>query len=140
MFSKRPTQAPEHLPRSAQQGNAMGATTFSVLGADLAVKGDITASADLHIDGHVAGDITCAALVQGEASVIEGAIRAQTARLAGTVKGGIEVGQLVVLKSARIHGDVKYDVLTMEQGAQIDGRLSHGMEASDNETTLTLVS
>jgi len=43
-----------------------------VLGADLAVKGDITASADLHIDGHIAGDITRAALVQGEASVIEG--------------------------------------------------------------------
>lgn len=140
MFSRKPTQAPEHLPRSASQGNAMGATTFSVLGADLAVKGDITASADLHIDGHVAGDITCAALVQGEAGVIEGAIRAQTARLAGTVKGGIEVSQLVVLKSARIHGDVKYDVLTIEQGAQIDGRLSHGMDASDHETTLTLVS
>jgi cytoskeletal protein CcmA (bactofilin family) len=140
MFSKKPTREPEHLPRSAQQGNAMGATTFSVLGADLAVKGDITASADLHIDGHIAGDITCAALVQGEASVIEGEIRAQTARLAGTVKGGIEVGQLVVLKSARIQGDVKYDMLTIEQGAHIDGRLSHGLDPVDHETALTLVS
>lgn len=118
----------------------MGATTFSVLGADLAVKGDITASADLHIDGHIEGDITCAALVQGEASVIEGAIRAQTARLAGTVKGGIEVSQLVILKSARIHGDVKYDVLTIEQGAHIDGRLSHGIKTAEGETPLTLVS
>lgn len=118
----------------------MGATTFSVLGADLAVKGDITASADLHIDGHIEGDITCAALVQGEASVIEGAIRAQTARLAGTVKGGIEVSQLVILKSAHIHGDVKYDVLTIEQGAHIDGRLSHGIKAAEGEVPLTLVS
>ena len=140
MFSRKPTPAPEHPHRSAPQGNTMGATTFSVLGADLAVKGDITASADLHIDGHVTGDITCAALVQGEGSVIEGAIRAQTARLAGTIKGAIEVGQLVVLKSARIHGDVKYDGLTIEQGAQIDGRLSHGMESSDHEAALTLVS
>ncbi len=140
MFSKKPTPGAEHHARPAPQGNTMAATTFSVLGADLAVKGDITASAELHIDGHVEGDITCAALVQGEASVIEGAIRAQTARLAGTVKGGIEVGQLFVLKSARIHGDVKYDVLTMEQGAHIDGRLSHGLEPLDSESTLTLVS
>jgi cytoskeletal protein CcmA (bactofilin family) len=118
----------------------MAATTFSVLGADLAVKGDITASADLHIDGHVEGDITCAALVQGEASAIHGAIRAQTARLAGTVRGGIEVSQLIILKSAQIHGDVKYEVLTIEQGAHIDGRLSHGLEAIEGETPLTLVS
>jgi cytoskeletal protein CcmA (bactofilin family) len=118
----------------------MAASTFSVLGADLAVKGDITASADLHIDGHVEGDITCAALVQGESSAIHGAIRAQTARLAGTVHGGIEAGHLVILKSARIHGDVTYDALTIEQGAHIDGRLRHGIEAIEGETTLTLVS
>lgn len=140
MFSKKPTAGAEHPARQAQQGNAVAATTFSVLGADLAVKGDITASADLHIDGHVEGDITCAALVQGESSAIHGAIRAQTARLAGTVRGGIEVGLLIILKSARIHGDVKYDVLTIEQGAHIDGRFSHGLDAVEGETTLTLVS
>ncbi|MEI6640606.1 MAG: polymer-forming cytoskeletal protein [Novosphingobium sp.] len=118
----------------------MATPTFSVLGADLAVKGDITASAELHIDGHVEGDITCAALVQGESSEIHGAIRAQSARLAGTVRGGIEVNQLIVLKAARIHGDVRYDVLTIEQGAHIDGRLSRGLEPVDVDTTLTLVS
>jgi cytoskeletal protein CcmA (bactofilin family) len=140
MFSKKPTPGPEYPPQSARQGSAMAGATFSVLGADLAVKGDITASADLHIDGHIEGDITCATLVQGEGSTITGAIRAQSARLAGTVKGGIEVAQLVVLKSARIHGDVTYDVITMEQGAHIDGRLSHGLEAAETETPLTLVS
>lgn len=140
MFSKKPTPGTEQPARSAAPGNAMGAPTFSVLGADLAIKGDITASAELHIDGHVEGDITCSGLVQGEASTIHGAIRAQSARLSGTVRGGVEVGQLVVLKTARIHGDVKYDVLTIEQGAQIDGRFSHGLEPTDTETTLTLVS
>ncbi|WP_147159499.1 bactofilin family protein [Novosphingobium sediminis] len=118
----------------------MATPTFSVLGADLAVKGDITASAELHIDGHVEGDITCAGLVQGEASAIHGAIRAQTARLAGTVRGGIEVGQLVIVKTARICGDVKYDVLTIEQGAHIDGRLSHGLEPATSDTTPDLAS
>jgi cytoskeletal protein CcmA (bactofilin family) len=124
----------------AGQGNAMAAPTFSVLGADVAVRGDITASAELHIDGHVEGDITCSGLVQGEASTIQGAIRAQTARLAGTVRGNIEVDQLVVLKTARIHGDVKYDVLTIEQGAHIDGRFSHGLEAVETDATLNLAS
>ena len=40
------------------------------------------------------------------------------------VRGTIQTRELVVLKSARIHGDVHYDALTIEQGAQVDGRLS----------------
>lgn len=120
MFSKKPA-AP-----SAPQGSSdpMSNATFSVLGADLAIKGDLTASADLHIDGKVEGDITCAALVQGEKSAILGMIRADSARLAGTVKGSINAGSLVVLKTARIEGDVTYDALTIEQGAQVDGKLT----------------
>lgn len=104
--------------------------SFSVLGSDLAVSGDITASSDLHIDGTVEGDITCESLVQGEASRIAGAIRARSARLSGQIDGSITCGQLVILKSARITGDVHYDSLTIEQGAVVDGRLSPHGQAS----------
>ena len=53
--------------------------------------------------------------------------------------GSIEAGELVILKSARIHGDVTYDALTIEQGAQVDGRFAHRVHATD-EPSLTLVS
>ncbi len=103
---------------------ATGGSTFSILGADTRIKGDITASADLHIDGHVTGDITCAALVQGESSEITGIVTAQTARLAGRLKGSITAGELVILRTAWIEGDVTYDALTIEQGARVDGRFA----------------
>ena len=45
--------------------------------------------------------------------------------LAGRVVGSITAKDLVVLRSARIEGDVQYDALTIEQGAHVDGRLSH---------------
>lgn len=99
-------------------------STFSVIGTDIAIRGDITASADLHIDGAVAGDIACASLVQGEGSTITGAVTAETARLAGTVIGSISARELVILKSARIDGDVHYDALTIEQGAEVEGRFA----------------
>ena len=112
-------------PQRPQHGNpAMAGSTFSILGADTAIKGDLSASADLHIDGSVEGDISCASLVQGESSVISGAIKAESARLAGTVHGSITARELVILKSARIDGDVFYDALTIEQGARVDGRFS----------------
>ncbi|WP_338467332.1 polymer-forming cytoskeletal protein [Novosphingobium sp. ZN18A2] len=98
--------------------------TFSVFGADLAVTGNVSASADLHIDGRIEGDIACASLVQGEQSHVEGAIRAQSARLAGHVHGSIDVAELVILKSARITGDVSYDALTIEQGAEVNGKFA----------------
>ena len=101
--------------------------SFSVLGSDLAIKGDIAASSDLHIDGSVDGDISCDSLVQGETSRISGSVSAKSARLSGQIDGSITCGHLVILKSARITGDVYYDALTIEQGAVVDGRLSpHG--------------
>jgi cytoskeletal protein CcmA (bactofilin family) len=103
---------------------ANGGSTFSVIGTDVVIKGDVNASADLHVDGRIEGDIACASLVQGERSTIEGSITADSVRLAGTVKGSIAVKQLVVLKTARIEGDVQYDALTIEQGAAVEGRFA----------------
>jgi cytoskeletal protein CcmA (bactofilin family) len=95
--------------------------TFSVIGSDITIKGDVSATADLHIDGRVEGDIQCASLVQGEASTIQGKIEAETARLAGVVKGSIAARELIVLQTARIEGDVHYEALTIEQGASVEG-------------------
>ena len=125
MFSKKPEQtSPGAPPRNPVRPVANGGSTFSVIGADVAIKGDIEASADLHVDGSVTGDLVCASLVQGESSLIDGAITADTARLAGTVKGTITVRELVILKTARIAGDVHYEALTIEQGAQVDGKFA----------------
>jgi cytoskeletal protein CcmA (bactofilin family) len=99
-------------------------STFSVIGADVVIKGDISATADLHIDGTIEGDIKCASLVQGESSTIKGAVTAESARLSGKVSGSITARELVILKTARIDGDVHYDALTIEQGAEVDGRFA----------------
>lgn len=130
MFSKKSADQP--YSQSAEGNRTMasrgGSSTFSVLGSDLTITGDIAASADLHIDGTVRGDIACASLVQGETSVIEGGVAAETARLAGRVTGSITARELVILKTARIEGDVHYDALTIEQGAQVEGRFARREE------------
>ena len=128
MFSKKPAEEPltstAPMASKARSGSA-GNSTFSMLGQDVTIVGNVTASADLHVDGRIEGDITCASLVQGDSSEIEGAIVAETARLSGRVDGSISAKELVILKSARISGDVHYDALTIEQGAQVEGRFAH---------------
>ena len=125
MFSKKPAEQgrPAPPPRATSNGMA-GNSTFSVIGPDVTIRGDISASADLHVDGTVEGDIKCASLVQGETSEVHGGVMAESARLAGKVVGSITARELVILKSARIEGDVHYDALTIEQGAEVDGRFS----------------
>lgn len=121
MFSKK--SAPP--ARIAARPMATGNGTFSVIGSDVTIKGDIVASADLHVDGRIEGDIACASIVQGESSVIVGTVTTESARLAGTVSGSISARELTVLRTARIEGDVQYDALTIEQGAEVEGRFSH---------------
>ena len=118
MFSKKP-DSPE-WPSSS----TMAASTFSVLGPDIVVNGDLSAKVDLHLDGKVKGDVGCAALIQGETGEVTGAVTADSARVAGKIKGSITAGVLVVLKSARIEGDVTYGTLTIEEGAQVDGKFT----------------
>ena len=126
MFTRKQEAAPRLRAAEPMAGgrNSANSSTFSVFGPDIAITGDVKASADLHIDGRIEGDIACAALVQGERSEVIGAIRADSARLAGTVRGSIDAASLVILKTARIHGDVSYDALTIEQGATVEGRFA----------------
>lgn len=98
---------------------------FSVIGPDVVVTGNVAATADLHIDGRIDGDVACASLTQGAASHIVGGVTAEAARIAGTIEGSVRVGQLTVESSARITGDVEYVAITIETGAQVDGRMRH---------------
>lgn len=133
MFSKS-----SKSPRPVSPMSATGAknTPFSLIGDDVTISGNVTASVDLHVDGVVDGDISCAALVQGAESRIIGHVTAQSARLAGLVDGSITADELVVERSARITGDVRYERITIEAGSRIDGHFAHKDNAPAAELKL----
>ena len=147
MFSKKQVGPPQshRLPARTAVSASPG---FSILGADTAITGDITAGSDLHIDGKIDGDITCSSLIQGETSEINGSVKVGSARLAGIVRGSIDARELVVLKTAEIHGDVHYDALTIEPGAKVEGSFSTrtldlvepSLDERSSEPLLTLAS
>lgn len=120
MFSKKPS----NMARTVTSHRPISSSTFSMLGPDTNIIGNIEATADLHVDGRIEGDIACNSLVQGEGSEIVGSVKAETVRIAGTVRGTVTAREVVILKSAKIEGDVAYDALTIEQGARLNGRLT----------------
>ena len=131
MFSKR-----SESTAGPSGSNTLTGSTFSVLGPDIAISGNLSAKMDLHLDGKIGGDINCAALVQGETGEVAGMVVAETAKVAGKIKGSITADILVILKTARIEGDVTYGALTIEEGAQVDGKFTH--RAADAEPKLML--
>lgn len=121
MFSKS-----RKSPQSVSTMPATGArnTPFSLIGGDIVITGNISASVDLHVDGRIEGDLSCAALVQGADSEIRGSITAERARLAGLVDGSIAAKDLFIERTARITGDIAYENITIEQGGQVVGQFS----------------
>lgn len=106
-------------------GPRTGGSALSVIGADVTVVGDVAAQGDLHLDGTVQGNVACHVLVQGASGRVTGTVRGQSVRLAGTVEGSVAAERLVVEASARITGDVTYRAITIEEGAVLDGRMTH---------------
>jgi cytoskeletal protein CcmA (bactofilin family) len=108
----------------------VGSSTFSIIGPDVLITGNISAKVDLHVDGRVDGDISCASLVQGEASTIHGAIHAEAARLSGTVNGSVDARELIITATAHVTGDISYETITIEQGGHVDGQFRHRSKAA----------
>lgn len=138
MFSKSKT-ASSGGSASVPKGNA---GTFSVIGADVVITGNIAAKSDLHVDGTVEGDIQCAAIVQGEKSRINGSIVAETARLSGTVSGSISARELVIERTAHVTGDVSYETISIATGGHVEGRFTlrgGALLTAEGESQLKLV-
>jgi len=105
--------------------------TFSYLGSEVTVTGDIVTGSELHLDGKVSGDVRCGSLTQGESGEVRGNIHAVEARLAGLVDGAVEAATLTLEASARVTGDILYESLSVAAGAEVEGRFKRRRGAGD---------
>lgn len=104
---------------AARNGNG----TLSFLGAEVTVTGNIGGQGNLHIDGRVDGDVSCTSLIVGNSGQVNGNITADNAKIAGSINGTVAAKVLTIEASARITGDLSYDSVSVETGAQVDGRV-----------------
>ena len=88
------------------------------------IKGDITASGDFRLDGILEGNIQLnGKLVIGDSGVVNGNVLCQNANIIGTVNGNLSVKELLSLhSSARVHGDILINKLSIEPGAVFSGK------------------
>lgn len=104
----------------------------ALIGNQVVIRGDVEFSGGLYVEGRILGKVTAAqgdsaaTLTLAENGVIEGEIRAQVVVISGRMEGDVHASERVELTpSARVNGNVHYQVVEMSAGAQLNGRLVH---------------
>lgn len=103
----------------------------SLVGSQTAVSGNIGFLGGLHIDGYVKGDVeaepgTDSMLSISEGGTVEGNVKVPDVFLKGTVKGDVTTTSRVELgPTAKVIGNVYYNLIEMAIGAEINGKLIH---------------
>jgi cytoskeletal protein CcmA (bactofilin family) len=103
----------------------------SLIGVGTVVRGDVSFSGGLRIDGQVFGNVTAAddgaaTLVVSEQARIDGDVKVSHAVVNGAVNGPVAASEYLELQpKARVVGDVRYRTLEMQIGAVVQGRLEH---------------
>ncbi|MBR2958802.1 MAG: polymer-forming cytoskeletal protein [Bacteroidales bacterium] len=102
----------------------MESTAINIITDGTNIKGDITASGDFRLDGTLEGNIQLnGKLVVGDSGVVNGNVLCQNANIIGTVNGNLSVKELLSLHtSARVHGDILINKLSIEPGAVFSGK------------------
>lgn len=112
---------------------------MSFIGPDVAVTGNLETTGDIHVDGRIEGDIRCASLIQGDGGRIAGGIVADQTRIAGLVDGSIATRELFLSRTARVTGDIAYESLSIEAGAQVAGNFVHRQPEAETSEPLRLI-
>ena len=132
MFSREHARPPA-APRPVRGG--AGSPGLSFIGPEAVVSGDLATDAQLHVDGRIDGNVRCTQLIQGADGMIAGNIHADEARIAGTVEGKVVGRTLFVEATARILGDIAYETISIDAGAQIEGRLGRRARPASASTS-----
>ena len=113
-----------------------GTRTVSTIGEDLTITGNVASQGEIHLDGHVRGDVHCGALVLGENSNVEGNVTADDVVIRGRLIGSVRAIRLMLQSKSHVEGDLIHQSLAMEQGAFFEGKSRRSENPlSTNQTT-----
>ena len=100
----------------------------SLLSCDLFIKGNLTTSGDIQIEGEVEGNIKASLLTVGQNAKIKGEINTNELIINGSVTGTIRSKKVTLTSSAKVEGDIIHNTIAIETGAHFEGSI----EKADN--------
>ena len=146
MFTRSHPAEPQLLPPANANGSATRRTPAqpprqrsaeagakSVIGNDLRIVGQglkIISQGTLQVDGEIEGDVGGAEVIIGESGNVTGTVAAERVIVRGRIAGVIRGATVTLQSTAHVEGDIHHMSLTIEQGAEFDGRCRRAADAS----------
>ncbi|HTP67485.1 MAG TPA: polymer-forming cytoskeletal protein [Dongiaceae bacterium] len=144
-----PQPSPEASSGSVNPANSRsGSTAPPVSGKAAAcvsqgikIKGEVTGSEDLFIDGIVDGKINLAnsVLTVGPNATVKAEITSRELVIRGRTEGKLTASERIqIWNTARVQGDLRAERISIEEGAELHGKLEAG-KASNSAPLADLV-
>jgi len=126
--------APGHSANPVSAGSIGGSTSSGKTAAacvsqGIKIKGEITGSEDLFIDGTVDGKVTVsnAVVTVGPNATVKAEILGREVIVRGRVEGKLTASERIqIWSTARVNGDVKAEKIAIEEGAEVHGKMEAG--------------
>lgn len=110
----------------------------TMIGEDAVINGEIVLKGGAIISGKVIGNVTTAGTVRvTRTGAIEGDVEAGEATIGGTVNGHVTAEKVVLRSHSKVHGDIVYKQLVIEEGASFEGRCDLAASRERRETEVT---
>jgi cytoskeletal protein CcmA (bactofilin family) len=105
---------------------------FAHIGKSVIIKGELSGSEDLYVDGQVEGSIELSGnrLIIGPHGQVRASVNAKGVIVQGKLDGNIRAGERAELtKSAVVTGDISTQRVAIEEGAYFKGKVDIQREA-----------
>lgn len=110
----------------------------TIIGANCTLKGEVTSTANVRIDGTIDGTVNVEGNVMiGETARITADLVARNISIAGAVRGNVTGQKIQLLRTGRVWGDIHATALTTEEGAFIDGKIAMMGHPAETEKQVT---
>jgi cytoskeletal protein CcmA (bactofilin family) len=118
-------------PKSAASGSGpvVSGKAAACVSQGIKIKGELTGSEDLFIDGFVDGKVNLSnsVLTVGPNATVKAEITARELVVRGRAEGKFTASERVqIWHTARVHGDIKAERISIEEGAELHGKLEAG--------------
>jgi len=97
-------------------------STPAIIAKDLFVEGDLVSTGLLEIEGKISGTIKGNSVILREGGFVKGTIIAESLSISGKFDGVIKAKNINITSKANIVGAIEYGLLSVEDGACIEGQ------------------
>ncbi|MGB1474547.1 MAG: bactofilin family protein [Candidatus Puniceispirillaceae bacterium] len=110
--------------------SALSDSQDAIIGKNIKLTGSIDSPDRVILNGQVTGNVSCTVLEIGIDGKLEGNVKAETVIIDGRLTGDVDATRLKLASSSFVNGEMRYQIIEVEEGAQLEGSFVQQKSAS----------